>query len=223
MANYDSKIRREKKSYNGEAVPEGMVLAPIWLTRNYVQAYDGIKSENLSTRSYGGFKFLIGYVPVPENMYEVIKQDCDKQINEHLKLQRAGRCIIGYRVDSTPVLCPKCNRCRGCEHQGEYERYNKLKEEGEVFLEDINAVFSTENHYDFMEDSESDEEILDRLLKHLEEINPRYSRIVSLKMAGVETEDILREIKLRKSRGYQVIEECEVECRKYFHLRRPKK
>ena len=60
----------------GAMVPLGLLLIPRY-------GVDG----NLLT-------FLIGYVAVPPEKYEGLKQDCDEQINAYLKKHRAGRCII---------------------------------------------------------------------------------------------------------------------------------
>lgn len=59
------KEKREKKPYDGKPIPEGYVLAPVWLRRKFVEDATDIKSENLATRTYAGIKFLIGYVAVP--------------------------------------------------------------------------------------------------------------------------------------------------------------
>ena len=101
--------KREKKTYDGTPIPEGYVLAPIWLKQDFVNEASYIKSENLTTREYGDITFLIGYVAVPPEKYEGLKRDCDEQINAYLKKQCAGRCIIGKKKDGSPKLCPKNN------------------------------------------------------------------------------------------------------------------
>ena len=77
--------KREKKTYDGTPIPEGYVLAPVWLKRDFVNEASYIKSENLTIRKYAGITFLIGYVAIPSEKYEGLKQDCDEQINVYLK------------------------------------------------------------------------------------------------------------------------------------------
>ena len=110
QATKSTQEKREKKTYDGTPIPEGYVLAPVWLKRDFVNEASYIKSENLTTRKYAGITFLIGYVAVPPEKYEGLKQDCDEQINAYLKKHRAGRCIIGKKKDGSPKLCPKSNR-----------------------------------------------------------------------------------------------------------------
>lgn len=50
--------KREKKTYNGEPIPEGYVLAPVWLQRDFAKYYPGLKMENLTTRSFAGMEYM---------------------------------------------------------------------------------------------------------------------------------------------------------------------
>lgn len=217
-----SKARREKKPYDGRPVPEGYVLAPVWLKRSFVEDAPDILSENLTTRKYAGITFLIGYVAVPPEEYEGLKQDCDAQINAYLKKHRAGRCIIGYKKDGTPKLCPKTNRCRGCIHKGEYERYNPQKDNNpEILFTDITEEQGVEDQYPSLQDTETEEDKLAKLLEHLKTKDPRYYDIVMLRHQDpdMSAEDIFEKLNLKSSRGYQILDDCEQECRRYFGLR----
>ena len=210
---------RKKRTYNGEPIPEGYVLAPVWLKREFVDDAPDIKSENLITKTYAGIEFLIGYVAVPPEKYEGLKQDCDEQINKYLKKHRDGRCIIGHKKDGSPKLCPKSNRCKDCIHKGEYDRYNPARDDNlEVVFTDLTEEVSVIDEYPCMQDNEPDEEKLVRLLKHLETIDKRYCDIVTMKLAGVSMEKIFDKLKLKSKRGYQVVDECEQVCRKFFGL-----
>lgn len=62
QATKSTQEKREKKTYDGTPIPEGYVLAPVWLKRDFVNEASYIKSENLTTRRYAGITFLIGYV-----------------------------------------------------------------------------------------------------------------------------------------------------------------
>ena len=39
-----------------------------------------------------------------------------------------------------------------------------------------------------------------------------------MKLAGVSMEEIFEKLELKSSRGYQVVDECEKVCRKFFGL-----
>ena len=140
--------RREKKQYDGRPVPEEYVLAPVWLKRDFVDDTADILPENLTTRSYAGIRFLIGYVAVPPEEYEDLKRECDAEINAYLKTHRAGRCMIVVREDGLPRLCPKSRRCTERPHMREYERYNPWKDgKKKVSLEDVPESLWTSDRY----------------------------------------------------------------------------
>lgn len=140
-ANRSDRERREKKAYDGQPVPEGYVLTPVWLSRDFVRDAPDIRPENISTRTYAGIRFLIGYVAVPPELSAPLKRDCDAQINAYLRKRRSGRCVIGYRQDGSPRLCPKDRHCTGCVHRGEYERLNPAKAAQGLLIEDFAEKF----------------------------------------------------------------------------------
>lgn len=214
-----SNTGREKKTYDGRPVPEGYVLAPVWLKRDFVEEAPDILSENLTTRTYAGIGFLIGYVAVPPDKYEALKQYCDAEINRYLRSRRSGRCVIGRKKDGSPKLCPKSCRCTGCVHRGEYRRYNPVKAKAEIPLTDWTEEFGVEDWYPSFEDTETEEEKLKRLLEHLKKLDRRYYDIVTMKLAGVGMGEIFDRLGLKPSRGYQVVGDCETECRRFFGLK----
>ena len=54
--------------------------------------------------------------------------------------------------------------------------------------------------------------------KYRETIDKRYCDIITMKLAGVEMDEIFEKLQLKPSRGYQVVDECEQACRKFFGL-----
>lgn len=216
--------RREKKQYNGRPVPEGYVLAPVWLKKEFVNDSPDILAENLTTRKYAGITFLIGYVAVKSEEYENLKRDCDQQVNAYLKKYRAGRCVIGHKADGMPILCPKSRRCTECAEKGEHERFNPARDGNqEVPFTDLTEEQGVEDQYPSFQDTETEAEKLQRLLDHLGKIDQKYCDIVTLKLAGVSMREIFSKLGLKSSRGYQVVNECEDVCRKFFNLGSRKK
>jgi hypothetical protein len=216
--------RREKKPYDGRSVPEGYVLAPVWLKKEFVNDSPDILAENLTTRKYAGITFLIGYVAVEPEKYEALKKDCDQQINAYLKKHRVGRCVIGHRGDGSPILCPKSRRCTGCPEKGMHERFNPVKDDNpEISFTDLTEEQGVEDQYPSFQDTETEAEKLQRLLEHLARIDQKYCDIVTLKLAGVSMKEIFSRLGLKSSRGYQVVNECEDACRKFFNLSSRKK
>jgi hypothetical protein len=221
MTNYDAKTKREKRSYNGEPIPEGMAAAPVWFKRDFVNECDEIKSECLTTWTYAGIKFLIGYVPVEPELYETYKKDCNKQINDYLKNRRSGRCIIGYRNDGTPVLCPKSRHCTDCEQWGMYERNDPEKRSREKYLDDISFEPCCEDQY--FEEYRSEEEILAGLLEHLASIDSRYPAIIRMLQEQRSKQEICDAVEVKKSQGYKLISDCQKDAARFFGISYMKK
>ena len=123
------------------------------------------------------------------------------------------------KKDGSPKLCPTNNRCKGCTHKDEYERYNSEKDNNlEILFSDLTEEVVVYDQYPCEQDKEPDEEKLTRLLKHLETIDKRYCDIVTLKLAEVEMDEIFEKLHLKSSGEYQVVDECEKACRKFFGL-----
>ena len=78
-----------------------------------------------------------------------------------------------------------------------------------IIFSDLTEEVGVYDQYLCEQDNEPDEEKLARLLKHLETIDKRYCDIVTMKIAGVEMDEIFEKLQLKSSRGYQVVDECE--------------
>lgn len=200
-----------RKSYNGQPLQEGMVQVPVWFSRSMVNADKSILSQNLTTWKFGGFGFLIGFAPIEPQSYENYMKWFWKQINEYLESKRSGRCIIGRTPEGKPVLC-QAKQCKSCQDRNKYERYNPAKEEVEtVSLDELydNDDFEIEDHNQLSpEDEVMMEATLDALIEHLRSIKPRYADIASLGYSGLSMEEIIEQIHLKPSRGYQEIDAC---------------
>lgn len=215
---------QNRKSYNGQPVPEGMVLAPAWFSKEMKQNDDTCISANFTTWKFCGIHFLIGFVPVEEECYDSYMSFFWSEINEHLKKTRPGRCIIETKKDGTPKVCPKANLCTGCDKYGTLPRYNLAKEEEELLSLDFcyeNDAFDFEDKQTLTpEDAVTLESTFLDLIAHLKNIKPRYAEIVTLGMDGLSREEIIKKIQLRTSRGYQEIENAYKHTLEYFHLNR---
>ena len=88
----------------------------------------------------------------------------------------------------------------------------------EILFSDLTEEIGVEDQYPCMQDSESDEEKLERLLKHLETIDKRYYDIVTMRLAGVSMDEVLEKLQLESKGGYQIVDNCEQVCRKFFGL-----
>jgi len=216
----------DHKTYNGAPIPEGHVLAPVWLTRAMVKADRSVVDANLTTWKIGGISLLIGFTPVPGDTFAAYMKLFWEDINEYLDTKRPGRCVLGKNDDGTPYLCPYGNHCKGCTDcfdeegkprerintksskfvslEAQYGLYN-ADEEGEeaAVLEIPDTIHMQPDEEVYLEMLFAD------LVKHLESIHPRYAQIVTLGRKGYEPEEIISAINLKKSRGYQEIKKAE--------------
>lgn len=224
----------DHKSLNGEPVPAGHVLAPVWLHRSTVKADKTIIQQNLTTWKFGGIGFLIGFAPIQEAAFAGYMKLFWQDINEYLESKRPGRCVLGRNDDGTPYLCPYGKHCAGCsdrfDDEGKpRERINPKKARFVSLEVEFGAYNSSEES-----EEEADMDIPDTqhlqpdqevylemlfadLVRHLEKISPRYAEIVTLGKAGYEPDEIIAKINLKKSRGYQELAKAEELARKFIY------
>lgn len=221
-------------TYNGTPIPEGYVLAPVWLSRAMVKADGTVIDAYLTTWHFGGIGFLIGFTPVKACFFHDHLKMLWEDINRYLESKRPGRCILGMNDDGTPYLCPFSNRCKGCsdcyDEDGKPRERINTKETRFVSLEYHFGLYneveeSEENANTEIPDTihpQPDEEVYmellySDLLKHLNSINPRYAQIVVLSRKGYDRDEIIEAIHLKKSRGYQEIKEAERLTREFLY------
>ena len=112
-----------RKSFNGQPVPDGKVLVPFLKEKFGLQKSDYIQN-NFTTMHLGEFSFEIGFMAIDEHLYASYMKDFWGEINKDMKMRREGRCVIGRNPDGTKKLCPSTRRCTGCPNKGLLERYN---------------------------------------------------------------------------------------------------
>lgn len=235
----ETTITSQKKTHlpaDGIAAKANQVLCPAVLSINEWASLDCIIRDNLEKFSCCGQTFYIGYVatdiPLGSSSDEVYKQankGKNKFINEYLKPYRKGRCVRGYEIDGTPILCWKksCKGCTGCDKNGiPYERFNPESPITEVSLEEHMEVtgrdFAAEPTKFYGDDEESpyrtDEERLLALLKHLEENYPRHYQAFLMIKDKKSVEEICEGLGLvsGSKRVYTIMDETMHICYRFF-------
>lgn len=214
----------DKKSYNGQAVADGMVLVPFWMKKDFQKDSSICLSENFTTWKLGGIHFLIGFAPIEKGSFTAYMQFFWSEINEYLEKKCAGRCIIEKNPDGTPIICPKANRCTGCPEKGKSERYNPKSDEVEILSLDF---CYEDDDFDVADPSQvtPEEALLEKdleagLLEHLRKIKPLYADIVEFCKAGFTSKEIIDKIGLKSSRGYQEIDNAYELTLEYLCLKR---
>ena len=69
----------------------------------------------------------------------------------------------------------------------------------------------------------TEEELKVELLAHFDRTNPRFAQIIRLKLQGLTNDEISIEIRLKKSRAYQEINNCHDAVCDYLKLRHCRK
>lgn len=205
-----------RKSFDGKPVEDGKVLAPFRKTTmklpegTYIQA-------NFTTANYGVTKFEIGFMPILESEFSSYMRDYEDEIEAELEVMREGRCIIGYK-NGSPVICSRYHKCKDCPNKGKLERHNPNR------VEVLSLDFEFENNgFDYVDENQPslEDQVLERLepepalsedkleakmLAHFDQVKPRYASIIRMKKQGYTDSQIIRELDLGKSRGYQEID-----------------
>lgn len=230
MAKITIEYCNKYKSYNGENVTEGKVLAPVMISDEEFKSNDSIIPENLRTWKHYGVPFRVGFMVVDEadfNKTLSIYYGCiNNYFDEHPKL-RPGRCVLGWDSEGFPILCGKENRCKNCSRRVEHLPRYKNREDFITFVslqdthedEDGNTV-----GLDIADPSVNVEEdailatLFTELVEYLGKISPRYAKIATLGMKDYSKEQIIAELGLKPSRGYQEINTAKELAKKFLEL-----
>ena len=89
-----------RKSFDGNPIPEGKVLVPFLKEKIGLQKGDYIQ-DNFTTMHLGEFPFEIGFMAISENNYAAYMKDFWDEVNKDMEMRREGRCIIGKNPDGT--------------------------------------------------------------------------------------------------------------------------
>ena len=218
------------RSYNGEKITEGKVLAPVTISDEEFKANDSIIPENLRTWKHYGVPFRVGFMVVDaadfDKMLSLYYGCINDYFDEHPEL-RPGRCVLGWDSEVSPILCGKENRCKSCPRRAEHLPRYKSREDFITFVsfqdahedEDFNTV---DIEVADPNANPVDEAILatlfTELVEYLGKISPRYAKIATLGMQDYSKEQIIEELGLKPSRGYQEINTAKELAKKFLEL-----
>ena len=218
------------KSYNGEKVPEGKVLAPVMISDDEFKYNNSIIPENLRTWKHYGVPFRVGFMVVDEadfdKMLSLYYGCINDYFDEHPEL-RPGRCVLGWDSEGFPILCGKGNRCKDCPRRAEHLPRYKSREDFITFVsfqdthedEDGNMVgIDVADTRPTPEEEVILESLFTDLVEYLGKISPRYAKIATLGMKDYSKEQIIAELGLKPSRGYQEINTAKELAKKFLEL-----
>ena len=217
-------------SYNGEKVTEGKVLAPVLISDAEFQSNNTIIPENLRTWKHYGVPFRVGFMVVDEadfnKMLSLYYSGINDYFEEHPEL-RPGRCVLGWDNEGFPILCSKENRCKDCPRRAEHLPRFKSREDFIQFTslqdthedEDGNTVgLDIADPNVNVEEEAILETLFTELVEYLGKISPRYAKIVTLGRQDYSKEQIIAELGLKPSRGYQEINAAKELTKKFLEL-----
>lgn len=217
-------------SFDGTHVTEGKVLAPVMISDEEFKANNSIIPENLRTWKHYGVPFRVGFMVVDaadfDKMLSLYYGCINDYFDEHPEL-RPGRCVLGWDSEGFPILCGKENRCKGCPRRAEHLPRYKNREDFITFVSFQDTHEDEDGNTVGIEVADpnanpEDEAILSilfaELVEYLEKINPRYSKIVTLGMQDFTKEQIIAELGLKPSRGYQEINAAKELTKKFLEL-----
>lgn len=119
------------KSYNGEDVTEGKVLALVMISDEEFENNNTIILETLKTWNHFGVPFRVGFMVVDETDFDKMLSlyyGCiNDYLDEHPQL-RPSRCVLGWDSEGFPILCGKGNRCKDCPRRAEHLPHYKSRE-----------------------------------------------------------------------------------------------
>ncbi len=221
-----------RKSFDGQPVPDGKVLVPFLKEKYGLQKGDYIQ-DNFTTMHLGEFTFGIGFMAIAEDHYASYMKDFWDELNKDMAMRREGRCIVGKNPDGTDKTCPSTRRCKGCQNKRLLEHHNPKRMEilsldseydGETFdIEDTSQPSVEDQVLNKLCPDPTEEELKIKLLAHFDKENPHYAQIIRLKLQGKSIDEICVEINLKPSRGRQEINNAHDAVCEYLRLRHRKK
>ena len=194
------------RAYDGAPLKEGEVLVPMWVTAASKKYMTTAIEENFTTWKFAGIEFLIAFAPIAEDRFDDYMAFFWHAINDYLENYRAGRCVIGMRMNGTPQLCPKTNPCTDCAYRNSRPRYNPRKDFipsfSDDYLHENSSIENATSHQMSVEEEAILEDTFLDLVEHLRQIKPRYAQIVTLGLAGLSEKEIIDKLGLSPSWGY---------------------
>ncbi len=202
--------------YNGIPLQEGETLVPQLVSREFTELA-GV--QGVRTWYTCGVPYLVMFVPVPAEMDRIARSAFTAQVNDYLNEQlgrnRYSRCLVP-RPDGSRGPCPKeengvKNRCGACPYRGQLEKEDRSM----VSLESLDGEnFHPMETAPSAEECVLEKELLDELIRGLRKIDPRFEEIIRSLYQGLGRKEILEKLRVRKSRGYQLFNECMKEAKK---------
>ena len=190
-----------RRSFDGQPVPVGMVLVP-FRKDLYDLKEDDYIDANFTTMHLGEIPYVIGFMPIKEECFEGYMKDFWAEINADM--------LKGLLERYNP------NRIEMLSIDYEYD--------GETFdIEDTTQPPLEDQVLDKLCPGPTVEELQVQLLAHFDKENPRYAKIIRLSLQGVPIDDICVQINLKPSRGRQEINNAHDAVCEYLRLRHHKK
>ena len=112
----DTQRYSNRKSFDGQPIPDGKVLVPFLKEKFGLQKGDYIQ-DNFTTMSLGEFSFEIGFMTIGEEQYASYMKDFWAELNKDMEQRREGRCVINKNPDGTKAL-PFHQALHGMPEQG---------------------------------------------------------------------------------------------------------
>ena len=210
------------KSYNNEPVHDGEVLVPMLVDDRGYAAAIGADPANYRTHTIAGVSFLMMYVIVPADQFEICMNTYYASLNEllddRLGPNRDARCLIP-QPDGSRKVCPKVYHgnhepCGTCPHRNEYDRLDRTRVSLDVVDEELLCPL------DMAPSAESEAMtslLFDGLKSYLHHIDPLLEKVVVLGHQGYSKQEILRRLPLKKSQAYTVYNKAEMWTRRFLY------
>ncbi len=216
-----------RKSFDGQPIPEGKVLVPFRIELYGLKKSDYIDG-NCTTMHLGEFSYHIGFMAINESSFASYMKDFWNDLNKDMEMRREGRCIIGTNPDGNIKTCPYTRRCKDCPNKGLLDRFNPKRVDilsldyeydGEAFDIEGESQPSVEDRViERLCPDPTVEELQIELLAHFDKENPRYAKIIRLSLQCVPIDDICVQINLKPSRGRQEINNAHDAVCEYLRL-----
>ena len=203
--------------FNGEPLQENEVLVPQFISREYAELID---AQGVRTWYRAGIPYLVMFVPVKTDQETEARRAFNADVNDYvddlLGPNRYSRCMIdmpnGKQKPCPKEINGKYNPCKDCPNRGKLPKeirntqsLDALEEKhqptGGMYATDSCAMFGS---------------LLDSLLDEFTDKCPHYAEIIRLGYSGMSRKDIVQQLPVQKSQGYQIFKDCQKAVEEYL-------
>lgn len=207
-----------KKPFNDVPCKEDEVLAPFMVSKD-LSDMTYVNKQNLETWRIGGKKILVGFVAVHKDKLKGMMSMLWDEVNDYMEKFDKKRCFI-FDKKGRLQQCPENQDCSSCPWKDKEYMFTSLSVSLDNMMdgldnEDTGGYDPTGTTKD--QDSQMLHMMISDLIAEVGKKNKKYGDILQLLYKEHDKGEILKELSLGKSQGYEDIKRAQAMAKELFY------